>query len=580
MTPPARSGTGGGPAGAPDGRSFTPPVFPYRRPAALDAPGPERVAVAIVGGGPAGLAAALEFSRLGVATVLLDEGDTVSTGSRWICWSKRTLEVLDRSGAAGRMVEKGVLWRRGLVFRGARPLYEFDLLPEDGHKMPAFVNLQQYYGEAWMVERLGEFGLAELRWRNRAAGVSFPAGGGALLEVETPDGPYRLHAGYVIAADGARSALRRAMGLDFQGRAFEERFLIADVRVEAGFPAERRFWFDPEFHPGRSALMHRQPDDIVRIDLQLGPGADPEEERRPERVIPRIRAAVGPDVAFEVEWVSVYSFSCRRMARFRHGPVFFAGDAAHVVSPFGARGGNGGIQDIDNLVWKTVAVMEGRAPDRLLDSYDAERVPAADENIRAAARSTDFMTPKTRAGAEFRDAALSLAETEPFARAFVNSGRLSTPRSYRDSPLNAPDDPAFRGEGPAPGAPPADAPLALDGAPCWLLDRLGGGFALLRFAAAGARAEAEAGEAALRAALAARAPGAKVVTVALAPSGGGGLGLVDVSGRAARRWAAGDGTAYLLRPDGHVAARWQRGPAAAEVSAALARCLGEPGGAA
>ena len=235
------------------------------------------------------------------------------------------------------------------------------------------------------------------------------------------------------------------LGLDWQGQVFRDRFLIADIHMHSDFPTERWFWFDPPFHPNQSALLHRQADDVWRIDFQLGWEADPDEERKPERILPRLRAMLGEDARFEIEWASVYTFACRRMQRFRHGRVLFAGDAAHVVSPFGARGANSGIQDADNLVWKLALVLAGGAPERLLDTYDSERVRAADENILNSTRSTDFITPKSRVSRAFRDAVLGLAKKHAFARRLVNSGRLSVPSILADSPLNTPDrDPISR----------------------------------------------------------------------------------------------------------------------------------------
>ena len=131
-------------------------------------------------------------------------------------------------------------------------------------------------------------------------------------------------------------------------------------KCRADFPSERRFWFEPLFHPGQSALLHKQPDNIYRIDLQLGWDADPEEEKKPERVIPRLRKALGRD-DFRLDWVSVYTFQCRRLEKFVHGRIVFAGDSAHIVSPFGARGGNGGLQDVDALGWRLAAVLHGKA---------------------------------------------------------------------------------------------------------------------------------------------------------------------------------------------------------------------------
>ena len=221
--------------------------------------------------------------------------------------------------------------------------------------------------------------------------------------------------------------------------------------MKADFPAERWFWFDPPFHPNQSVLLHMQPDNVWRIDFQLGWNADPVEAVKPENVLPRIRALLGPDTQFDLEWVSVYTFACERMDAFRHGRVVFAGDSAHRVSPFGARGANSGVQDAENLAWKLKLVTDGLAPETLIDTYSAEREHAADENILNSSRATDFITPKSEISRSFRNAVLNLAKTHPFARSLVNSGRLSLPATYADSPLNTPDTAASPAAcGPAP----------------------------------------------------------------------------------------------------------------------------------
>ena len=267
------------------------------------------------------------------------------------------------------------------------------------------------------------------------------------------------------------------LGLAFQGEVFEDRFLIADVKMQGDFPPERWFWFDPPFHEGRSALLHKQPDDVWRIDLQLGPDADAKAEQAPERVIPRLRQMLGHD-DFSLEWVSVYTFQCRRLERFVHGRVVFAGDAAHQVSPFGARGANSGIQDAENLAWKLALVVKGEAPESLLDTYDLERSAAADENIGHSTRSTDFIAPRSAQELRFRDATLSLARHAPFAKRMVNSGRLSMPSTY-ETPLSTPDADTWSGSARL-GAPLPDAPMRdRDGKPIWLLEALGGEETLL-----------------------------------------------------------------------------------------------------
>lgn len=522
--------------------------FPYVTPPELrDGPGASRP-VAVIGAGPVGLAAAIDLAGRGVPVVVLDDSDVVSVGSRAICWSKRSLEIFDRLGIGDRMVAKGVTWQVGRVFHGDRELYSFDLLPEGGHKMPAFINLQQYYVEQYLVERAGDFpALIDLRWKNEVVGLSSD-GSGATLEVATPEGPYRLRADWVIAADGARSPTRTRMGLPFTGPVFEERFLIADIRTEADFPNERLFWFEPTFHPGQSALLHKQPDDVYRLDFQLGPAADPEAERRPERVIPRVRAVLGEGRPFELEWCSVYAFRCARLERFVHGRVIFAGDSAHVVSPFGARGGNGGIQDVDNLAWKLALVIGGQAPASLVDTYDEERGHGADENIAASSRTTNFMTPKSAAERRFRDGVLALAPDLPFARALLNAGRLSQPCSLAGMSLQGQADPARAGV--QPGAACPDAPVADgDGRAGWLLGRLGHGFVVLAFVRREDPPDLSR--------LAALAPDARVVAVADRPFDLPGADMVvDTDGRAAERYGGAPGATFLIRPDQHVAARF------------------------
>jgi 3-(3-hydroxy-phenyl)propionate hydroxylase len=506
----------------------------------------------VVGGGLVGLTLALDLAQQGVPVVLLDDDDSVSTGSRAICMAKRSLEIYGRLGLGRRMLEKGVTWNTGRVFFGDRQLFQFDLLPEHGHEYPAFINLQQYYAEEWLVEACAATGLVDLRWKHRVAAVH-PRPGGADIEVEAPDGAYSLSADWLLACDGARSQVRRSMDLPFLGRVFRDRFLIADVVMTADFPTERWFWFDPPFHRNQSALLHKQPDGVWRIDLQLGWDADPELETRPERVIPRVQAMLGPDAKFELEWVSIYTFRCRRLERFVHDRVVFVGDSAHQVSPFGARGGNGGVQDADNLAWKLAAVIAGRARPALIRTYDDERIPAADENILHSTRATDFITPKTPAARAYRDAALVLAESHDFARAFINSGRLSRPSAALASPLNAPDTDTWPAALP-PGSPAIDAPL-VDG---WLLHKVRR-FTLLHFEEpppAGGRGQGEGGTTSRKA----DSVGTSHPHSGPLPEGEGEWRVVSVpaTGLAAQRYGAFPGACVLLRPDQHVLANFRR----------------------
>ncbi|MEO8304930.1 MAG: FAD-dependent oxidoreductase [Betaproteobacteria bacterium] len=529
-------------------KTYTNPVYPYERPAEFGATGWRRPVV-VVGAGPVGLATAIDLAQRDIPVVVLDDDHTVSVGSRAICYAKRALEILDRLGCGQPVVDKGIGWNVGKVFFRDELVYRFDLLPEPGHRRPAFVNLQQYWLEEYLVGRAREFDHVELRWKNEVIGVS-PHADGVDVTVATPEGEYAIACDWLVVADGSRSPVRRMLGLEWQGQMFRDRFLIADIHMKTDFPTERWFWFDPPFHPNQSALLHRQADDVWRVDFQLGWDADPDAEKTPERIVPRLRAMLGEAAEFDIEWASVYTFACRRMQRFRHGRAIFAGDAAHVVSPFGARGANSGIQDVDNLAWKLALVMKGLAPDRLIDSYDAERTFAADENLLNSTRSTDFITPKSRMSRIFRDAVLSLAKEHPFARRLVNSGRLSVPAVLAASTLNTEDQDADFACGPGamiPGAPAADAPVQ-GPAGKWLLGYLGGGFTLLAFDAAI--------DAANVASLARHRIPCSVVGIG-GIAGEGAIALDEAAGLARRRYDALPGTVYLLRPDQHVCARWR-----------------------
>jgi 3-(3-hydroxy-phenyl)propionate hydroxylase len=544
------------------------PKYEYVQPPEQKSGLKKRYPVLVVGAGPVGLAAAIELAQSGVPVVVLDDDDTVSVGSRGVCYAKRALEVLDRIGVGDDCVAKGVSWNVGRTFFREEEVYNFNLLPQADHKRPGMINLQQYYLEEYEIKRARELPNLDLRFRNKVVSIAAD-GKGSTLQVETPDGIYTLETDWLIVADGARSAIRHMLGLEIDGKIFMDRFLIADVVMKADFPAERWFWFDPPFHPGQSVLLHREADNVYRIDFQLGWQADPEEEKKPENVIPRIKAMLGDDREFELEWVSVYTFQCRRMNEFRHGRVLFVGDAAHQVSPFGARGANSGIQDTDNLCWKLKLVLDGKAPDSLLDTYSKERVFAADENLLNSTRSTDFITPKSKTSLTFRNAVLNLAREHAFARALVNSGRLSVPAYLTDSSLNTPDSGKFAGDMVA-GAPMDDAPMREAGDDFWLLDRVGNKFMALAYVDDPVAVDAKTARN-FKALADAPIP---VEVVLVSPKAGiapEGLRVFeDHAGRFAERFDAQPGTVYLMRPDQHVAARWRAFDAAA-VKAALAR---------
>lgn len=517
-------------------------LYPYRRVAAQNSDAPVRHPVVVVGAGPVGLTLALDLGLRGTPVLVLDKRDGVGVGSRAICFARHTLEIAHRLGCGQRMADKGVVWQTGRVFHGDHQVFAFDLSPAGGYRMPAFVNLQQPYVEEYLVDAIrnacDQGAPIEIRGCNQVNDVEQTTDGVGVT-ITTPDGDYRLDADWLIACDGARSPTRSLLGLGFDGRVFEDNFLIADVKMRAGFPAERRFWFEPVFGRGaQSALLHKQPDDVWRLDFQLGWNIDRDAELADDAVRARVDAMLGEDIDYRLEWTSIYTFQCRRMARFRHARVLFAGDAAHQVSPFGARGANSGMQDADNLGWKLDLIVRGLAADTLLDRYAAEREAAADENILASTRSTDFLTPKSSISKTFRNAVLELARDHAFARPMVNSGRLSLPATYADESgmdflldLGAPLETR-------PGSPCPDVPLsdAQGDDTRYLIDVLGNGFTLL--------------------AIDVKVPesmdkdGIDLTTLAFSTL------LESATTLRSRYLGIAPSAVYLIRPDRHIVARW------------------------
>ncbi len=520
-------------------------LYPYERSADQDAKSPVRHPVVIVGGGPIGLALAMDLGQRRTPALVLDDHEGVGQGSRAICFAKRTLEIMHRLGGGAEMLKMGVVWQKGRVFRDKDEVYNFDLLAEDGHRCPAFINLSQIHFEKFQMEAIGASDAPiVVRGKNRVDAVE-DRGDHVLLTIMTPDGPYQIEADYLVACDGARSPVRSMLGLGFDGRVFEDNFLIADVKMSADFPTERWFWFEPWFKSGDSALLHKQPNDIWRIDFQLGWDIDREAELKEDQIRARVDQMLGVGVEYELDWCSIYTFQCRRMERFRQGRVIFAGDSAHQVSPFGARGANSGVQDADNLGWKLDAVLRG-APDALIESYCAEREMAADENILNSTRATDFLTPKSKVSKVFRNAVLDLAQDHAFARPLINSGRLSVPCVYDGSSLNSVDGLTGGPSVSRPGAPCPDAPLGSG----YVLDHFVDGFTLLALNT-GAPENLE-------------VDGHKVQRLA-----------IDADEMIGERYLGSEPSAlYLIRPDQHVAGRWPRYEEQ-KVREAMRRALGQ-----
>ncbi len=428
-------------------KSYNYKEFPFKIPPEISEGSQEIYPVVIVGAGPIGLSLAIDLAQRGVKSVLLDDNNIVSTGSRAICWAKRSLEIFDRLGVASKMMAKGVTWETGRLFNGDKEVFSFNLLPDKGQKFPAFINLQQYYVEEYLIERCFQLDdYIDLRFSNKVIGHSQNKEN-VEITIRCPEGEYLLRSCYMVACDGSDSPTRKRMNLAFDGEIFDEYFLIVDIFMEKppfeSDRPERWFWFAPTFHDGQSALLHKQAENIYRIDLQLGENIDKKSELDPERVKKRISKVVRSD-NFEIDWMSIYKFKCASLDRMIFDRIIFVGDSAHVVSPFGARGGNGGIHDVDNLGWKLASTLKNNTTANILETYNEERIEAAKENIANSSRATNFMTPKNKMAKAFRDQVLDLSVNNHFSRNLINSGRLSVPfklsglrldNEYGDDPL-------------------------------------------------------------------------------------------------------------------------------------------------
>lgn len=501
------------------------PKYAYRRPPELAGAESPLYPAAVVGAGLAGLTAALELGSRGVRTVLLDDDDTVGAqglSSRGICHAQRSLQILDRFGVAARIRDKGVTWNEGDVFVAGERIFRFNLQPEGGQKFPAFVNLQQFYVEQYLVEAIAAHGAIDLRWKNRVVDVRAHADHVA-LEVETPDGRYALRARYVVAADGAHSVLREKLGArDAESALYENHWCIADVRMPGAPGAVRKAYLDAPQNEGGAIWYHQMADGVWRTDWLISHYEDPEAESRPERAKQRLKKLLGADTPFELVWVGPWRFRRRVLERLTHARVFFLGDAAAQHSPFGARGGNRAVQDANNLGWKLALVLAGRARPELLETYELERHFAAREAVEIASRSAVFIAPETDGQRRVRDAYVELARRHPWAQPMVNVGRLSVASVYDFSPLNS--------EAGALDAPHARPGAAAPDGRCgesFLVDRLRGGFLVAYFGADGPSVtDAE-------------------------------LLQVPKKGHEAlfARYGVEDRATYVLRPDGHVLAR-------------------------
>nr|WP_311529153.1 FAD-dependent oxidoreductase [uncultured Ralstonia sp.] len=531
-----------------------------------------RHAVAIVGGGPVGLTLALGLARHGIPCVLIEADDSVCHGSRAICISRRSLEIIARLGAAEGFLKTGLPWTGGRSFYRDAEVLHFTMPQDENQKLPPMVNLAQYHIEQFLLDAAEQHAdLIDIRWQTRVTAIDAHANG-ATLRLATPAGDYALQADWVVACDGGRSTIREALGLKLQGTSYEGRYVIVDIALRSDRPTERLAYFDPASNPGSTVLVHKQPDDVWRIDYQLRDDEDAEAAVKPENVMPRVRSLLdmmGERGEWAPIWITLYKANALTLERYRHGRVLFGGDAAHLVPIFGVRGANSGIDDADNLAWKLAYVIQGNAADSLLDSYSDERVFATHENLSYGTKSTEFMAPPSFAFELMRTAVLSLAVKHACVRSLINP-RQTSAIAYAASPLNAPQKGGdVFAVGPAPGAVLPECPLTRveDGVAqqAHLTDLVESCFTALCFTEDGTLSPECA---ALQATLQARRMPLRLVPIAQRERPGmPGAYAWDHTGRLFPLLGAKPGTIYLVRPDGHVLGRWQSATAEDVVAA-------------
>ena len=551
--------------------------YTARMPALDNGVDARRRPVVIVGGGPVGLATALGLARHGIASVLIEADDSVCYGSRAICISRRSLEIIERLGALDGFLRTGLPWTGGRSFYRDTEVLRFSMPQDDNQKLPPMVNLAQYHIEQLLLDAAEkQAGLIDIRWQTRVTAIAQDARG-ARLQLRTPEGQYALEADFVVACDGGRSAIREAMGLQLRGASYEGRYVIVDIALESERPTERLAYFDPPCNPGSTVLVHKQPDNVWRIDYQVRDDEDPEQAVLPENVLPRVQSLLdmmGERGPWAPIWITMYKANALTLESYRHGRVMFAGDAAHLVPIFGVRGANSGIDDADNIAWKLAYVIKGLADERLLDSYSSERVAATHENLSHGTKSTEFMAPPSFAFDLMRRAVLSLAARHEGVRSLINP-RQSSAITYAASPLNAAQEQdAAWSAGPAPGAVLPECPLTVvrEGVASagHLTDLPGRDFTALCFSEDGTlSAEVRRFIGAMRE----KGIPLQALPLTRQPAAGPASPYAwDHTGRLFDLYGARPGSLYLVRPDGHVLGRWHA-PQAKTLLAAVDRVL-------
>ena len=511
--------------------------------------------VTVVGAGPIGMCTALLLAKQGVNVILLSAELQLSEGSRALVYTKRSMEILQAAGVAERIMTRALPWTHGnsiykgqVAFRMASPTNEHD-------QFAPLNNLQQNWLESYLLDTIKEQANIEVRWGNKVVAHE-QTDEDVTLTIHTPDGEYQHTSKWVVAADGGRSPIRESMKLWMEGASYEGRFVIADIRIKLDYPTERLAFFSPDWNPGNTILMHREPDNIWRFDYQLDPSVSPEDALKPENLHKAVNdqlKMIGQDhLEWEMDWSTVYSARALTLDNYVHNRIMFVGDAAHLLPIFGVRGANTGFQDAQDLAWKLSAVVNGWAPQKLLESYTFDRVGAAREIIAEAGKSTRFMAPPTDGFRLLRNAVLSLSLEHEFVRPLYH-WRTSRPHAYTHSPLNSQhDDNAQMNELTENGALIPNVKFN-DGS--FLYDSISGKFSIITFTEKGQVAAGLVAEVAQL-----KEQGVPAQLVALAMDGqavaGADLTLNIDAELVQQRFFADIGAVYVVRPGHHINGRW------------------------
>lgn len=541
---------------------------PASQSAAVPAAGARhRTQVVVVGNGPVGQTAALLLNRWGVDCIVLDRRQKRDViGSKAICQQRDVLDVWESVGTGHKIAAEGVTWDHATTLYQGKKLFTQPFVDTGRSVFPPFVNISQTRTEEILDEQIARAAHVTPLWDHGVEQIEQDADG-VTLHCRRGDGsavdvwaPYAI-----IAAGSAPRELRHQLGVTYNGRSFEDKFLICDIRANLpGWERERRFYFDPEWNPGRQVLIHPCPDSTFRIDWQVPGDYDIEQEEASGALDARIRKIIG-DQPYEIVWKSVYRFHSRMVDKMRVGRVLLAGDFAHIVSPFGARGLNTGVMDAENAAWKLAFVLRGWAGDELLDSYDSERRAASRENIEVTGKTMEFLVPHTEEQQRIRVELLTAALTDPSVHPKIDSGRLSEPFWYVDSPLTTPDPtrpfagrpPRGHAPPPAPGVALPDVPVRIEGMDCTRLRQVARDGLLLL-----------AGDEVDMKQLQAQVQGATPVPTRV-------LRIADIDREGALQHAlqSRPHEVWVIRPDAHIAAVCEQGDGQA-LRAALQRAVG------